>query len=50
MSLTVYHCRWLSHTVSASSMELVHVYHCLLWLVDVCHCLIGLVELLHVSH
>ena len=27
MSLTVFHCCWLSLTVSPSTMELLHVYH-----------------------
>ena len=40
----------MSLTVSSSSMELLHVSHCLLWFLAVSHYLSGHKEMLHVSH
>ena len=39
----------MSHIVSLSSMELLHVSHCLLLLLAVSHYLSGTMELLHIS-
>ena len=52
MSLTIFHCCWLSLTVSPSSIELMHVDHCLQWLLAFSHYIYmySPMELLHVSH
>ena len=50
MSLTVSFARLLSLTVSLSSMELLHVSHCLPFLLAVSHSHSGHMELVHVFH
>ena len=40
----------ISLIVSSSSMELLHVFHFLLWLLVFSHCLFGPMEYLYVSH
>ena len=47
MSFTVSCSYWLSLTVSLSSIELLHISHCLLWLLAVSP---SAMELLRVSH
>ena len=47
MSLTIFHCCWLSLTVSSTPMELLAVSHCLPLLLAVSP---GHMDLLHVSH
>ena len=50
MSVTVSYCCWLSFALSLSSMDLLHVSHCLLCFLPVSRCLSDPMEVLHVSH